>query len=145
MRPKAKLPLRSKLHVFRPARALCTLLALCTTAGGLLAAAPGSQALLQRGHRAASSATRHPDYHRGVASWYYDDGHGTACGFHAKYGVANRRLKCGTHVKFIHRGHRVRAVVDDRGPYVAGRKWDLDEHTRRALHLRGVGTVWAKW
>ncbi len=76
-----------------------------------------------------------------VASWY-NDGGSTACGFHAYYGVANVSLPCGTHVTFSYGGRSVTAVVDDRGPYVGGRTWDLNQNTAAALGFGGVGTVW---
>jgi rare lipoprotein A (peptidoglycan hydrolase) len=132
----------------RPAPRAGALLTLTAVAAGLLLTASGSQALSAlraRTSKTTSFARRHRGFRRGVASWYYDDHHRTACGFHAKFGVANRRLRCGKHVTFLHHGHRVKAIVDDRGPYIAGRTWDLDEHTRHALHLRGVEKVWAKW
>ncbi len=76
-----------------------------------------------------------------VASWYNDAGN-TGCGFHATYGVANRNLPCGTKVR-IRFGHRsVTATVDDRGPYVGGRNWDLNQNTAAALQFGGVGTIW---
>jgi hypothetical protein len=81
-------------------------------------------------------------YRQAVASWYYDGG-STACGFHAYHGVANVSLPCGTKVGFSYRGRTVEAVVDDRGPYVAGRTWDLNQNTASALGLVGVSTVWA--
>jgi rare lipoprotein A len=81
-------------------------------------------------------------YRQGVASWYYDGGQ-TACGFHAQYGVANVSLPCGTKVRFMKGGHRVTAVVDDRGPYVGGREWDLNQSTAAALGFSGVGSVWS--
>ncbi len=77
-----------------------------------------------------------------VASWYDDSG-STACGFHAGLGVANRSLPCGTKVSFHYGGRSVTAVVDDRGPYVGGRSWDLNQNTAAALGFGGVGTVWA--
>jgi hypothetical protein len=77
-----------------------------------------------------------------VASWY-DDGGDTACGFHAYYGVANKSLPCGTKVRFAYRGHAVTATVDDRGPFVPGRDWDLNQNTAAALGFGGVDTVWA--
>jgi rare lipoprotein A (peptidoglycan hydrolase) len=141
MGPHPKLPYRPGLRP-RPARGACALLALAGAVGGLLLTAPGSQA---GAAVSGSQGKRHPGYHRGVASWYYDRGHPTACGFHAKYGVANRTLPCGTHVKFIHNGHRITGVVDDRGPYVQGRTWDLGQRARKALHVSGVEWVWAKW
>jgi rare lipoprotein A len=76
------------------------------------------------------------------ASWY-DDGGTTACGFHASFGVANRDLPCGTKVAFHYGGHTVTAVVDDRGPFVGGRDWDLNQNTAAALGFGGVDTVWS--
>jgi rare lipoprotein A len=81
-------------------------------------------------------------YEASVASWY-DDGGSTACGFHAGLGVAHRTLPCGTKVRLRHAGHTVTATVDDRGPYVGGREWDLDQDTAAALGFDGVGTVWS--
>jgi rare lipoprotein A len=77
-----------------------------------------------------------------VASWYSDGG-STACGFHATYGVANRSLPCGTKVAFRHGGRTVNATVDDRGPFVGGREWDLNQNTASALAFGGVGSVWS--
>jgi rare lipoprotein A len=81
-------------------------------------------------------------YRASVASWY-EDGGSTACGFHAGLGVANRSLPCGTKVRFRHAGHTVTATVDDRGPYVGGRDFDLNQTTAAALGFDGVGTVWS--
>lgn len=81
-------------------------------------------------------------YREAVASWYQDGGQ-TACGFHAGYGVANRYLPCGTRVTFNYGGNTVTAVVDDRGPYVGGRDYDLNQNTAAALGFGGVATVWA--
>jgi rare lipoprotein A (peptidoglycan hydrolase) len=77
-----------------------------------------------------------------VASWYYDDGD-TACGFHAEYGVANRTLPCGTRVTLRYGAHLVTATVDDRGPFVYGRSYDLDQRTASALGMSGVATVYS--
>lgn len=81
-------------------------------------------------------------YHRSVASWYYDAG-STACGFHATMGVANKTLPCGTRVEFFLGGRKVTAIVDDRGPFVAGRNWDLNQNTAGALGVSGVATLWS--
>jgi rare lipoprotein A len=80
-------------------------------------------------------------FHPSVASWYSDGG-STACGFHAYYGVANRDLPCGTQVTFRYGGRSVTATVDDRGPFVGGRDWDLNQNTAGALGFGGVDTVW---
>ncbi len=77
-----------------------------------------------------------------VASWY-NDGGSTACGFHAHFGVANRTLPCGTKVTIGYRGHSVVATVDDRGPYVGGRDYDLNQNTAGALGMYGVARVLA--
>jgi hypothetical protein len=75
-------------------------------------------------------------------SWYSDGGN-TACGFHAFYGVANKTLPCGTRVTFRNGGRSVTATVDDRGPFVAGREYDLNQNTAGALGFGGVGPMWA--
>ena len=77
-----------------------------------------------------------------VASWYEDAGN-TACGFHATYGVANKTLPCGTKVTLSYGGRSVVATVDDRGPYVYGRSFDLNQNTARYLGMWGVATVFA--
>lgn len=79
-----------------------------------------------------------------VASWYYDAG-STACGFHAYYGVANKTLPCGTRVTFEYHGRSLTATVDDRGPYIVGRTWDLNQNTAAALGFTGVDTVLAAY
>jgi rare lipoprotein A len=81
-------------------------------------------------------------YNQSVASWY-DDAGGTASGFHATFGVANRTLPFGTKVMFRYGARSVTAVVDDRGPFVSGRDWDLNQNTAAALGFSGVGTVWS--
>jgi rare lipoprotein A len=91
--------------------------------------------------RTAAGAGRLTVYGQSVASWYNDAGN-TACGFHATYGVANRTLPCGTKVRFRYGGRSVTATVDDRGPFVGGRSWDLNQNTAAALGFGGVGTVW---
>jgi rare lipoprotein A (peptidoglycan hydrolase) len=40
-------------------------------------------------------------------------------------GVAHRTLPCGTKVTFRYNGRTVTTMVIDRGPYVAGRIWDM--------------------
>ena len=81
-------------------------------------------------------------FRESLASWFEDAG-ATACGFHATYGVANKMLPCGTKVTFRYGGRQVTATVEDRGPYVGGREWDLNQNTAAALGFGGVGTVWS--
>jgi rare lipoprotein A len=84
-------------------------------------------------------------YRLAGASWYGGGG-GLACGGQltgSTMGVANKTLPCGTLVTLRYGGHEVRVPVVDRGPYVAGRDFDLTEATKRALGFEGVGEVWS--
>ena len=92
--------------------------------------------------RTTAPAGRVTGFRQTVASWY-DDGGSTACGFHAQYGVASPSLPCGTSVTFLYGGRKVTATVDDRGPFVGGRDWDLNQNTASALGMGGVDTVWS--
>ncbi|MBV9804163.1 MAG: RlpA-like double-psi beta-barrel domain-containing protein [Solirubrobacterales bacterium] len=95
-----------------------------------------------RNARATTRVGQITVYREAGASWYSDGGN-TACGFHAYYGVANRTLPCGTKVALRYNGRSVTATVDDRGPYVGGRDWDLNQNTAAALGFGGVGAVWS--
>lgn len=83
------------------------------------------------------------------ASWYGPGlwGNGTACGKvtlrPGTIGVANKNLPCGTRVLFGYRGKFIIAPVIDRGPYIAGRTWDLTKAASDAIGLTsaGVGRV----
>jgi hypothetical protein len=79
------------------------------------------------------------------ASWYAGGG-SLACGgwlTSATLGVANKTLPCGTLVTLRYGGRELRVPVIDRGPYVAGREFDLTEATKRTLGFEGTGDVWA--
>jgi hypothetical protein len=79
------------------------------------------------------------------ASWYGGGG-GLACGgwlSGATLGVANKTLPCGTLVTLRYGARSVRVPVIDRGPYVAGRDFDLTEAAKRALGFEGVGVLWS--
>ncbi|HVS28303.1 MAG TPA: septal ring lytic transglycosylase RlpA family protein [Solirubrobacteraceae bacterium] len=83
-------------------------------------------------------------YRASRASTY--DGSSPACGHghvHHGLGVAHKSLPCGTMVTFRHAGHSVTVPVIDRGPFVAGREWDLTNATAHRLHFSGTGTVWS--
>jgi len=92
--------------------------------------------------RSTAPAGQMTVFRSAIASWYNDGGN-TACGFHAGDGVANRTLPCGTKVVFRYGGRTVTATVDDRGPYVGSRDWDLNQNTAAALGFGGVGQVWS--
>jgi rare lipoprotein A len=79
------------------------------------------------------------------ASWYGGGG-GLACGGEltsSTLGVANKTLPCGTLVTLRYGSRSVRVPVVDRGPYVAGREFDLTEATKRALGFGDTGEVWS--
>jgi len=80
------------------------------------------------------------------ASWYGPGFYGnrTACGQTLRrktQGVAHKTLPCGSKVLIGNRGRFVITRVIDRGPYTAGRSWDLTNATRKALRFSGVGNV----
>lgn len=83
-------------------------------------------------------------YNTSIASVYTDYGLPIACGgvLHVpQLGVANKTLPCGTEVIFRYGGRAIRVPVIDRGPYVAGREWDLTGAAAEALHFPGLGPI----
>ncbi len=101
-----------------------------------------------RSRGSTSKARRLTAYHLAGASYYGPGlyGNGVACGgtlMPGTMGVANKTLPCGTMVKLRYHGRTVTVPVIDRGPYVAGRDYDLTEATKNRLGFPGVGTVLA--
>ena len=85
-------------------------------------------------------------YRRALASYYGPGlyGNGVACGgtlMPGTLGVANKTLPCGTMVRLRYHGRSVTVPVIDRGPYVAGRDYDLTTATKDRLHFPGLGVV----
>ncbi|HVT00382.1 MAG TPA: septal ring lytic transglycosylase RlpA family protein [Solirubrobacterales bacterium] len=99
--------------------------------------------------RGSHSPARHLTSYRLAGASYYGAGlygNGVACGGTLEpgtLGVANKTLPCGTKVKLRYHGHSITVPVIDRGPYVAGRAYDLTEATKEALRFPGVGNVMA--
>ncbi len=84
-------------------------------------------------------------YRTAEASWYGGGG-SLACGGEltsATMGVANKTLPCGTLVTLRYGSRTIRVPVIDRGPYVAGREFDLTEATRQALGFGDTGELWS--
>ena len=84
-------------------------------------------------------------YRLAEASWYGGGG-SLACGgslTSGTLGVANKTLPCGTLVTLRYGDRSVRVPVVDRGPYVAGREFDLTEATKQALGFGDTGEVWS--
>jgi rare lipoprotein A len=99
--------------------------------------------------RGSHSKVRHLTSYRLAGASYYGPGlygNGVACGGTLEpgtLGVANKTLPCGTEVKLRYGGHSITVPVIDRGPYVAGREYDLTEATKDRLGFPGVGDVMA--
>lgn len=84
-------------------------------------------------------------YRLAGASWYGGGG-SLACGGSLTsntQGVANKTLPCGTLVTLRYNGRTVRVPVIDRGPFVAGREFDLTEATKQSLGFGDTGEVWS--
>ncbi len=84
----------------------------------------------------------------GLASWYGPGFYGNALGCGGRLspgtiGVAHKSLPCGTLVTLRHRRRTIRVRVIDRGPYAAGRTYDLTEATKDRLHFPSTGLVWS--
>lgn len=86
-------------------------------------------------------------WNRALASWYQLTGSSLGCPPYrgmdtVTLGVAHKTLACGTRVRFSYAGRSVTAIVNDRGPYVGGREFDLSGAVRAALGFPdGVATV----
>ncbi len=85
-------------------------------------------------------------------SWYGPGFYGrrTACGYALTTtlrGVAHRSLPCGTLVEFRNpaNGRTITVPVVDRGPYVAGRQWDLTGGACLALNACYTGAMEWRW
>ncbi len=106
-------------------------------------------AVHDRHTRASDSPRRRVTGYRLAGASYYGPGlygNGVACGgtlLPGTIGVANKTLPCGTKVKLRYHGRTVTAPVIDRGPYVAGRDYDLTTAVKERLGFPGVGTVMA--
>jgi rare lipoprotein A (peptidoglycan hydrolase) len=98
------------------------------------------------GTRSSRRVGRMNVYRRSFASWYGPGFYGrrTACGqtvTDSVMGVAHRTLPCGTRLTLRRGGRIVRARVIDRGPFHAGREFDLTPAVKRALGFGSTGTV----
>lgn len=119
---------------------------------------PGDRKPFQR-----RAAVDQPDTKAGVFNrnyWRYDAnvswygpgffGSGTACGqpyTKTLMGVAHRSLPCGTLVTFRNpeNGRQVTVPVVDRGPFVAGRQWDLSRGLCDYLDHCYTGAIEWRW
>lgn len=78
-------------------------------------------------------------------SWYgAESGNRTASGMRfdgSQMIAAHRSLPFGTRVRFTYRGKSVTVPVEDRGPYVAGRSYDLSRAAAAKLGMITVGVA----
>lgn len=82
-----------------------------------------------------------------LASWYGPGLYGNplACGgrlYPGTVGVAHRYMRCGQRLRIVYRGRVLRTRVIDRGPFAAGRVFDLTAGARSRLGFpNGVAPV----
>ncbi len=114
-----------------------------STGHGKVSATAGGD-MLAGGSR---SGKRRVTVYRPVSASYYGPGlygGALACGGTLKpgtIGVAHKTMPCGTKLTLRHAGRSVRVRVIDRGPYVAGREFDLTTATKNRLRFGSTGTV----
>ena len=85
---------------------------------------------------------------RALASWYGPGLYGNpqACGgrlTRSTVGVAHKTLPCGSYVTICYR-RCARLRVIDRGPFTAGRTFDLTAPARDRIGMRG-GVISVRW
>lgn len=97
--------------------------------------------------RSAVSAARRVTAYRTAAASYYGPGlygGGMACGgtlTPGTLGVAHKTLPCGSRVRLRYGRRSITVPVVDRGPYAAGRDFDLTAATRAKLGFPGTGVL----
>jgi rare lipoprotein A len=107
--------------------------------GAIVLAAP-AQAMGQRHYQEGAIET-------GTASWYgSDNGRTTASGMRfdpRQYTAAHRHLPFGTIVRVtnLSNGLAVQVMINDRGPWAAGRIIDLSSAAADALKMKSAGTA----
>jgi rare lipoprotein A (peptidoglycan hydrolase) len=108
--------------------------------------APARVVVAAHGQRRRHPIGRLNVYRWAQASWYGPGLYGghLACGGHLEpgtIGVANKTLPCGTRLTLRRGSRSLRVRVIDRGPYVAGREFDLTAATAHRLGFAGHGAI----
>jgi rare lipoprotein A len=105
---------------------------------------------IQPGQKIRVRIPSYPEPMKVVASWYGKEHHGRAMANGEIFDmnaatIAHKEIPLGTRVELENpiTGERVKAVVADRGPYVAGRDVDLSYGLAKKLSLleKGVGPL----
>jgi rare lipoprotein A (peptidoglycan hydrolase) len=96
--------------------------------------------------RVPDTAEKRTDVRTMVASYYANvlKGNPTASGEPyepRRYTAAHKRLPLGTDLRVAYGGQFVEVVVNDRGPFVAGRDIDLSLAAAEEIGLTGSGTA----
>lgn len=99
-----------------------------------------------RAYRSSSTAGSTSGWRSAIASWYGPGFYGNTMASgeiltRTSMVVAHRTLPFGTRIQFSFKGRTCVAVVMDRGPFGAGRTFDLGPGTAQALGFSGVATV----
>lgn len=80
-----------------------------------------------------------------VASWYgAESGSRTASGLYfdgTQMFAAHKSLPFGTRVKFTYKGKSVTVPIEDRGPYIKGRTFDLSRAAAERIGMIPAGVV----
>lgn len=95
---------------------------------------------------ASSTAASTSGWKSATASWYGPGFYGNTMASGeilttSSMVVAHRTLPFGTRIEFSYKGRTCVATVMDRGPFSAGRTFDLGPGTAKALGFSGVATV----
>lgn len=116
-----------------------------------LAAATSTAARVRFAGDAANAAAtkavgRLAGFRAAYASWYGPGLYGNPLGCGGTLttgtiGVAHKTLPCGTKLTLRYHGRTVNATVVDRGPFVAGREFDLTAATAQRLGFRALGSI----
>jgi hypothetical protein len=109
----------------------------------------GRAAAIDKAAKLAAPVLAVTVYRPAMASFYGPGffGRQTACGQTLTpdmFGVAHRRLPCGTLVLIMYRGREVTVPVIDRGPFNGTYDWDLTQATADALGFQAGGIGYAR-
>ena len=143
-----------KVAVAAPVLATDALLVAAAKAAAPVPEAPQPKKLKGRAAKRAAAKARGNalvaslgnGWRRAKVSWYGPGFYGNTMAGGGKLQtdsmvVAHRSMPFGTKIEFEYKGRTCIAVVQDRGPYVSGRMFDLGPGTKRALGFGGVGNV----
>ena len=106
--------------------------------------------LLSQGYTYTQHIPKEAQMRKSKVSWYGERYRGKSMANGNPFNpdaltVAHRSLPFGTKVRFQHGPNVVVATVTDRGPFVAGREFDLSKAAFAALAQVEAGLISPKW